>query len=91
MSVPQYTIRNMPVSVDRYLRKKAKLSGQSLNKVIIEELSEKVGIGSDSPLNSLDWFIGGQTIDKNSLDALKEEDVIQKQLATRELGNGDRY
>lgn len=86
--VPQYTIRNLPEPVDRYLRRRAKQNGKSLNQTIIDELSEKAGITKDgkkqSLTESLSWFIGSG-MDQDVLDALEEEDIIQKQLARREL------
>lgn len=83
MNVKQYTIRNIPEPVDRYLRKRAKISGKSLNQVVIEELSGKLNSSSDSLKDSLDWFIGSG-IDQETLDALEEEDRLQKQLMERE-------
>ncbi len=87
----QYTIRNVPEPVDRYLRKRARLSGQSLNQVVIEELSEKAGIGSENILDSLDWFIGNGGMGTDVLKALEEEDKIQKELARKELEDDNRY
>ena len=49
----QYTIRNVPPKVDRYYRKLAKLSGKSLNQVILEDLADKSGAKK-----SKDGFIG---------------------------------
>jgi hypothetical protein len=87
-AVPQYTIRNMPEPVDRYLRRQARRSGKSLNQTIISELSERAGVTKDgkptSLLESLSWFIGSG-MDQDVIDALEEEDKIQKQLAVREL------
>lgn len=80
----QYTIRNVPEPVNRYLRKKAALSGKSLNRVIIEELSAKVAEPSDDIGTALGWFIGSG-IDDATLHALDEEDRIQKQLAKEDL------
>ena len=91
MKTKQYTIRNIPEPVDRYLRKRAKLSGQSLNQVVIEELSEKAGVGRQGLLESLDWFIGNGSIGDDVLHALEEEDKIQKNLARKELENDNRY
>ncbi len=85
MKTLQYTIRNIPEPVDRYLRKRAQLSGKSLNQVIIDELSDKAGIKpGQSLVESLSWFIGSG-MDQDVIDALQEEDKIQKQLAAREL------
>jgi len=74
----QLTIRNLPESVNIYLRKKAKLSNKSLNQVVIEELSEKVPNVKDTLDSSLDWFIG-KGIDNETMDALTEEERLQKE------------
>lgn len=86
MKTIQYTIRNVPVEVDRYLRHLSEATGTSLNKVIIEELSVKARRIEEkqSLLESLDWFIGSNTIDDGVLKVLEDEDVIQKQLMQRE-------
>lgn len=84
MKTRQYTIRNIPEPVDRYLRKRAKLTGQSLNQVVVDELSEKAGIGKQSLIESLDWFIGSG-IDQATLDALEQEDRLQKKIAEKEF------
>ncbi len=84
MKTPQYTIRNIPEAVDRYLRKRARLSGQSLNQVVIEELSERAGLTKGSLRESLDWFIGSG-IDDETIQALEEDDKIQKELARKEM------
>jgi len=80
----QYTVRNIPEPVNRYLRKKSHLSGKSLNQVIIDELSEKVALPSDTTGTALSWFIGSG-IDDDTLRALDEEDKAQKKRAAKEL------
>jgi len=84
MKTTQYTLRNVPEPVDRYLRKRAKISGQSLNKVIIDELSDRAGIYKDNLLDSLDWFIGANVIDNEVIRALDEDDEAQKQLTKKQ-------
>lgn len=84
MKSVQYTIRNVPDPVNRYLRKRARLSGKSLNQVIIDELSEKVAAPAAKAGTALDWFIGSG-IDEDTLTALAEEDKNQKILAAKEL------
>lgn len=81
----QYTVRNIPEPVNRYLRKKSRLSGKSLNQVIVDELSEKVAPPSATVGTALGWFIGSNSIDAATLQALEEEDKIQKQIALKEL------
>lgn len=80
----QYTIRNIPEPVNRYLRKRSRLSGKSLNQIIIDELSEKVASPAASVGTALGWFIGSG-IDDSTLVALDEEDKVQKSLAAKEL------
>lgn len=91
-TIPQYTIRNVPAPVDKYLREQAKRRGRSLNQVIIDELSERAGVTKNGKeqtlLESLDWFIGSG-IDQETLDVLDEEDREQKALAAREMAKLD--
>ncbi len=84
MKTIQYTIRNIPDPVNQYLRKRSRLSGKSLNQVIIDELSEKVAAPTANIGTALDWFIGSG-IDDPTLVALDQEDKIQKALAAKEL------
>lgn len=91
MKAIQYTIRNIPTPVDRYLRKRAQISGQSLNQVIIDELSEKAGVAKQgSVADSLEWFIGSG-LETDVLDALAEDDRIQKNLVRKELFDDSRH
>jgi hypothetical protein len=84
MKTTQYTIRNIPGPVDSYLRKRARISGKSLNQVIIDELSDKVVAASSNAGDSLGWFIGSG-IDNETLQALEREDKVQKELAKKEF------
>jgi hypothetical protein len=84
MKAIQYTIRNIPEPVNRYLRKRSRLSGKSLNQVIIDELSEKVAPPAANVGAALAWFIGSG-VDNPTLKALDEEDKNQKALASKEL------
>ena len=89
MKSTQYTIRGIPEQVDKYLRKRAKLSGQSLNQVVIDELSEKAGVSSLSLIDSLDWFIGNSSIETETTTALEEEDALQKELVKKQWLSDD--
>lgn len=79
----QLTIRNLPESVNLYLRKKARLSNKSLNQVVIDELSEKVPAVKGDLESSLGWFIGSG-IDNETINALITEDKRQKEKMTNE-------
>ncbi len=80
MHTKQYTIRKIPNQLDDYLRRQAKISGKSLNQVIIDELSQNAGMDDRSLTESLDWFIGSKQIDQKVEDALTLEDKNQKTL-----------
>ena len=83
MHSKQYTLRNVPKPVDTYLRKQARLSGKSLNQVIIDQLSENAGLNDVSIKESLDWFIGSG-IGGDVVAVLAEEDKIQKSLTQKQ-------
>ncbi len=89
MNKTQYTVRGIPDQVDRYLRKKAKVSGRSLNQVVIDELSESTGISRQSVADSLDWFYGSNTIGDDVIAALEEDDKIQKELTKKQWDQDD--
>jgi len=84
----QYTIRNVPEPVNRYLRNKSRLSGKSLNQVIIDELSEKVAAPEDTVGEAFQWFIGAG-MDDATLAALDADEAEQKRLAAKELESDD--
>jgi hypothetical protein len=84
MKAIQYTIRNIPAPVDRYLRRRASISGQSLNQIIVDELSVNVSKPDDSLLESLGWFIGSGFMDDEMIRALDEDDRVQKDLVRKE-------
>lgn len=79
MKTLQYTVRGIPHSVDAYLRRRARLSGKSLNQVIIDELSDKVDKSQSDLAMQLDWFINSG-LDSETEDALDKEDKNQKAL-----------
>lgn len=91
MKAIQYTIRNIPVSVDRYYKRLAKISGKSLNQVILDDLAEKSGanLPDDAPLGErLSWFFGSG-IGDDVLQALEEDDKIQKELTRKQWHEDD--
>jgi hypothetical protein len=86
MNAKQYTIRNIPPKVDRYLRKRARLSGKSLNEVVVAELSASAGVSKEGLAGSLDWFIGSGSLDDQTLKAIDSAKQEQKRLAAKEMG-----
>lgn len=80
-TTPQYTVRNMPAPVDKYLRRRARQTGKSINQIIIDELSERAGVTKNGKkvtlAESLRWFIGSG-FDSEVAKILDEEDRLQK-------------
>jgi plasmid stability protein len=56
----QYTIRNVPESVDRALRRRARETGRSFNRVALDALAE--GTGEAGKIHDdLDFMIGSMS------------------------------
>jgi len=73
----QYTLRNIPKSLDRLLRQRAKSDGKSLNAIALEALSRGLGVGDQAIQHTdLDWFLGKGSLEDAVLNAIKEQDVI---------------
>ncbi len=73
----QYTIRAVPVQVDRALRKKAKANGKSLNETIVEVLQRESGVSSEVIVHhDLDHLIGGWVEDPDFDRALADQDAV---------------
>lgn len=89
MKAIQYTIRNIPPEVDKYYRTKAKLSGKSLNQVIIDDLVKKTGNKPKSVVRSLEWFIGSNTIEQSCYDAWEQDEITQKELTKKQWLKND--
>lgn len=83
----QYTIRGVEPELDRYLRKRAELTGKSLNSVIIDELKEQSGITrTPSLLAELAWFIGSGELEPDVMRSINQERTEQKELMAQEMG-----
>ena len=55
----QYSVRSVPPSIDRALRRKAAARGVSLNTLLLTALESEAGVGSPPKLNhDLDAFFG---------------------------------
>lgn len=72
MSNVQYTIRRIPKSLDALLRRKARESGLSLNRTVLDYIKKAAEADNKPPKNDLSWFIGSNTIDDTSLKAIQE-------------------
>jgi len=76
-SKKQYTIRNIPRSVDQALRKKAQIQQKSLNAVILDLLFKEAGVSPEPRTHEdLDHLIGSWVHDPTTEKALVEQRKI---------------
>jgi plasmid stability protein len=77
----QYTIRNVPDSLDEALRKVARERGKSLNEVAIEALARGAGITQDrGRQRDLSDIVGTWREDPAFDSALAEQDTIDDEM-----------
>lgn len=77
----QYTIRNVPDSLDAALRRRAREQGKSLNDVAIEALSRGAGVsGERNRQRDLRDITGTWRTDRAFDRALAEQDTIDSEL-----------
>ncbi len=75
--MPQYTIRNVPESLDRELRERARRKGLSLNDVAIEAIKRGLGIvDSDQTYDDLDDLVGTWQHDETFDRAIADQDTV---------------
>ena len=81
MSKIQYTLRGVPPQLDRVLKKRAKQSGKSFNKMVIETLNLQAFGSSKVPeANVFNELFGANTLDKDFDDAIKDQSRIDEKL-----------
>jgi plasmid stability protein len=77
----QYTIRNIPAEVDRRLRENARRGHRSLNRTLIDLLSQAAGASTaGEAFRDLDAFFGSWTADSEVDAALREQRKIDRKL-----------
>lgn len=75
----QYTIRNVPSSVDRALRRKAADRKVSLNMLVLRVLEAEAGIvGEPREQHDLDGFFGTWVADSKVERALAEQRTLDR-------------
>lgn len=76
----QYTIRNIPVSIDRELRERARRRHQSMNETVVETLRRGLEIGTDqTTYDDLDDLIGTWKSDEEFDQAVAEHRRIDEE------------
>ena len=81
MKRKQYTIRAVPLEVDRSLRRRARMSGKSLNQIVVEALT-KAALGADAPkrFDELDALAGAWVDDPEFDGALATFEQVDADL-----------
>ena len=75
--MPQYTIRNVPESLDHELRERAKRKGMSLNDAAVEAIKRGLGVAdTDVIYDDLDDLIGTWKSDHEFDRAIAEQDKV---------------
>lgn len=73
MNGRQYTVRNVPASVDHALRKLAEARGVSLNEILLKALEREAGVVAEPRIyRDLDHLIGSW-VDDPAFDAAMAE------------------
>ena len=79
----QYTLRNVPLALDRALRRHASRQAKSLNEVALEALARGAGLEREVAENhDLDFFFGSWVEDPAVDAALREQRTIEPDLWT---------
>lgn len=77
----QYTIRSIPVDLDRALRARARAAGVSLNQAALDALALGVGLVREPRKHvDLDWIIGSWVEDPEFDRALAAQDEVDEAL-----------
>lgn len=81
MATIQYTIRNIPPSVDKVIRKRSKQSGKSFNQTVVELLSlQTFGTTKIPSDNNFDWLFNKNTLDEPFDEAIESMSRVDKKL-----------
>ena len=81
MSNIQYTIRNIPVPVDKVIRKRSKQSGRSFNRTVVDLLSlQTFGTTEITKDDNFDFLYNKNTLDESFDKAKKDISKVDKKL-----------
>lgn len=79
MSTQQYTIRNVPESVTRVLKKRAQREKKSFNQTVVDVLMEQTqGVGGKD--DKVGWLFGKHQLDEKFDEAIKQQSKIDEDL-----------
>ncbi|HEY1645663.1 MAG TPA: hypothetical protein VGF75_04800 [Candidatus Saccharimonadales bacterium] len=78
MNTTQYTIRSVPKQLDTFLRRQSQVKGKSLNQTVLDYIQQATKLDMQDNTDNFDWIIGANTIDDDTLEAIKELKVVDK-------------
>jgi len=79
MSKIQYTIRGIPEPVDRVIKKRAKQTGKSFNKTVVDILSlQTFGTTDSKDDDNFDFLFGADTLDEAFDEAIRDLSKVDK-------------
>jgi hypothetical protein len=76
----QFTVRSVPGQVEKALKRKAAVSGKSLNRVLVEALSREAGVEQELVYRDLDSLAGTWEDDPDFDETLRAQDQIDEGL-----------
>jgi hypothetical protein len=76
----QFTVRHVPVQVEKALKRKASIAGKSLNGVLLEALSRGAGIEQEILFDDLDRLAGRWQDDPEFDEAIRAQHQIDESL-----------
>jgi hypothetical protein len=74
----QYTIRSIPKRLDNFLRSQARARGKSLNQTVLDYIEQAAKLDMQEDADSFEWLIGANTMDDNTLQAIKDLKEVDK-------------
>lgn len=81
MTKIQYTIRNIPLQVDRVIKKQSKQSGKSFNQTVVDILAlQTLGTTKISDKDDFDWLFGANSLDQGFDEAIKDMSKIDEKI-----------
>jgi len=79
MSKIQYTIRNVPIDLDKKLRLRSKKSGRTFNETLLRALDSSImTTGKNATSSDLDWFYGSGGLGSEELNAFADQRIIDE-------------
>lgn len=77
----QYTIRNIPPSVDKVIRKRSQQTGRSFNQTVVDMLSlQTFGTTDLKPDADFNWLYDQNTLDESFDETIQNLSQVDKKL-----------